>query len=799
MHQKIEKIWIKAKKLKVHFALPVLVGLFLLFWFSVPSPLFNTPTSTLLEDEKGELLNAGIARDGQWRFPAIKSIPDKFKTSIIHFEDKNFYSHTGIDLMAMGQAAVTNLKAGRVKRGGSTITMQVVRLSRKNQKRTFLEKFLECIKAWRIELSYSKEEILKLYASEAPFGGNVVGLEAASWRYFGRAPEQLSWAESATLAVLPNSPSLIFPGKNQQKLKIKRDRLLLKLKNQKAIDELTYKLALAEPLPGKPHPLPNLAPHLLTFCEKNGNGGQRNISTINLGLQTKVNKVLENNYSKFSNNGIHNAAALVLEVETGKVLSYCGNIVREGSEKNYWNDVDIIQSPRSTGSILKPLLFSMLLTEGKLLNTALVPDIPTIIAGYAPKNFYLSFDGAVSFQQSISRSLNVPAVRLLQEYGMEKFHHNLKKLGMTTLNRPANHYGLSLILGGAEGTLWDLAGIYRNMALGLNKYHTSYLNQKISYSKPVYLLNQVNKNKANSSMPVTPASIYLMLEAMNEVSRPDEEAGWKDYYSSYKIAWKTGTSFGFRDGWAIGVTAKHVVAVWVGNADGEGRPHLTGILTAAPVMFDIFKLLKSSQWFMQPFNDMTKVAVCSKSGYKATELCERADTVWIQKEGMNSELCPFHKLVHLDRSEKYRINSECASVNEMVNRSWFVLPPTMEYYYKTKNSTYRILPPYRSDCRSSIQPQKSMEVIYPQQNSKIYIPVELDGKPGKTIFHVAHRNPSNTIFWYLDQSYLGATTNFHEIALNPEPGLHKLTITDEGGEQKQVLFEVIENEKNDSE
>lgn len=786
----------RSRKLKLSLFLFFSLILLLTFWFSLPDPLFKNPTSTILEDEKGNLLNARIAKDGQWRFPLIKNIPDKFKASITAFEDKNFYKHPGVDLLSIGQAAIDNIKAGKVVRGGSTLTMQVIRLSRKNQKRTFFEKFLECFLALRLELSYSKEDIMKFYASEAPFGGNVVGLEAASWRYFGRSPDKLSWAESATLAVLPNSPSLIFPGKNQERLKIKRDKLLFKLKENKIIDSLSYLLALQEPVPGPPHALPYLAPHLITFCDQSGHGGKRNTSTLNSTLQKRVNKILELHNEKLSGNGIHNLAAVVLEVETGKVVAYCGNIIKEGNEKNYWNDVDIIQAKRSTGSILKPLLFAMILNEGKLLDRSLVADIPTIIAGYAPKNFYMSYDGAVSFQNSISRSLNVPAVRLLQDYGIEKFHSNLQKLGMTTLTRPASHYGLSIILGGAEGSLWDLAGIYRNLAHSLNEYHRNLNREKLlKHFKPVYLSDQLKGDKSTFIVPMSPASVYLMMEAMNEVSRPDEEAGWKDYASAYKIAWKTGTSYGYRDAWAIGCTPTHVVAVWAGNADGEGRPELTGISSAAPVMFDIFKLLKSNRWFMQPFNDMKKEVVCTKSGFKASDLCESTDTIWIQRQGTASPLCPFHKMVYLDQSLKFRVSSECESINNMISKKWFVLPPAMEYYYKNKNSTYEVLPPYRSDCKFYLQQQRSMEIIYPQPNSKIHVPIELDGKPGRTVFQVAHRTSATTIFWYLDNIYLGATKDFHEMALNPEAGQHKLTITDETGESKEVWFEVLDNEK----
>jgi len=764
----------------------LLLFLFLLFWFSLPSPLFKDPTSTILEDSKGELLAAKIASDGQWRFPESDSVPQKFALSIITFEDKNFEKHIGIDVLSTANAAWQNIKSGKVVRGGSTMTMQVIRLSRKNKQRTFSEKLIEMILALRLEMSFSKKEILNLYASHAPFGGNVVGLEAASWRYFNAPSGQLSWAEAATLAILPNSPSLIFPGKNEQKLLKKRNRLLQKLFEKGHLDELSYKLALQEPLPGKPYPLPVIAPHLLAYAEKKGMKGKRITSTINLHLQKSVNKILSYHHDRLSANGVYNAAALILDVKTGKVLSYGGNILSDNVEDHGYS-VDIIQARRSTGSILKPLLFGMLLTEGKLLNTSLVADIPTIIGGYAPKNYFLSYDGAVAFKQSIARSLNVPAVRILQEYGVEKFHHNLKKLGMTTLNKPYTHYGLSLILGGAEGTLWDLAGIYRNMASSLNEYH---LNHKfrLKTDKPSFLPGPENHNYCSV---FDAGSVWLTFEAMNEVSRPEEDASWRDFSSAYKIAWKTGTSYGNRDAWAIGCTPQYVVAVWAGNADGEGRPDLTGIGSAAPILFDIFKHLKSPHWFLQPFNDMAQEEVCLKSGFKAGENCEERITQWTQKASSRTPLCPYHKLVHLDQSERYRVTGDCESVNNMHTKTMFILPPAMEYYFKNKNASYKALPPYREDCRAFIT-GRSFAILYPTSGSKIFIPIEIDERKGKTIFEVAHRDPGKELFWSLDDIYIGATLDYHQLAVSPEPGVHYLTVTDETGESKRVVFEVIE-------
>ena len=404
------------KKLK----LPLLVTLILListFYFSLPNPLFSDSYSTVLEDKKNQLLSAAIANDGQWRFPEDATVNEKFKAAIILFEDKRFNNHFGIDFLSLGRATQQNIKASKIVSGGSTLSMQVIRLSRKGKARTFLEKVIEIILAVRLELRYSKSEILSLYASHAPFGGNVVGIEAACWRYFGRSSRELSWSEAVLLAVLPNNPSLIHLGKNRELLKSKRDRLLNRLSKEKYFDELSLSLAISELIPENPLALPRLASHLLDRCMKEGKSQLKIISTIDIGLQQRAQQILQDHHERLKANQIFNGAAIIREVKTGNVLAYVGNVA---SGKENQEQVDIVNAPRSTGSILKPFLYAAMLEEGKMLSKTLQPDIPLLINGFAPKNFSNNFNGAVAADQALIRSLNIPAVEELQNYRYEK-------------------------------------------------------------------------------------------------------------------------------------------------------------------------------------------------------------------------------------------------------------------------------------------------------------------------------------------------------------------------------------------
>ena len=659
------------------------------YTFSLPKTLFQESYSTVIEDRENKLLGASIAPDGQWRFPEGNNIPDKFKTAIVLFEDKRFYSHPGVDVRSLIRATQQNLKAGKIVSGGSTLSMQVIRLSR-NKQRTFFEKLVELILATRLELRYSKEEIVALYAAHAPFGGNVVGIEAACWRYFGRDAEELSWSEAALLAVLPNNPALIHPGKNRDELKAKRDRLLLRLLNTGNVDSITYQLSVSEPIPENPVALPRLAPHLLGRVIKEGYAQTRVVTSIDKSLQERLTQLVNYHHEKLKGNRVFNAAAIIVEVKTGRTLAYVGNTA-SGPEHD--DAVDIVTARRSTGSILKPILFAALLDEGKLLPTTLQPDVPTLINGFAPQNFTKEYDGAVPANQALTRSLNIPAVHQLRDYRYEKFYELLKNTGITTLNQPADHYGLSMILGGAEASLWEVTGVYASMARTLHNFFEvpgSNRYSKNDFHAPVYRQQDslVQRNQEASSW-LSAAAIYLTFDVLQEVYRPGEQTGWRMFQSSKKIAWKTGTSHGLRDAWAVGVNGDYAVGVWAGNADGEGRPGLTGTESAAPLMFDIFGQLSGNTWFQVPGNELYEIEICSSSGMRATELCEIRTKQFVTQSGLQSGVCRYHQLIHLSQDRKYRVHASCEQVSNMITESRFILPPVQEYYYKAKNISYK--------------------------------------------------------------------------------------------------------------
>lgn len=777
------------KKHSVKLSLFFIVGL--IWFFCLPRNLFDTPTSSVLKSREGIVLGARIAKDGQWRFPKQDSVPYKFEQCILNFEDEYFYQHPGFNPIAISKALWQNITTDQ-RRGGSTITQQVIRLSRQNQSRTYLEKLIEIFQATRLELRENKKEILNLYATYAPFGGNVVGLETASWRYFGVPSEDLSWGQSAALAVLPNAPSLIFPGKNELILKQKRDRLLKKLKDHSVIDATTYELAIAENLPSKPLALPEITPHLTEKLRKEYKGIQLT-STIQYPLQKRLNRIAKENYDRLRQNEIHNLSVLVLDVETREVLAYVGNSPTTSEHDHY---VDLVQAPRTTGSILKPFLYTAMLNDGLLLPNTLVADVPTSVNGYNPQNFDKEFNGAVPASLALSRSLNVPSVRMLREFGLQKFYNQFEKLDQKNVNKSADYYGLSFILGGAESSLWDITKAYAGMASTLNFFNSSSSEYRENeFVNPVYS-KQDNidfGNVQHQAQVWNAGAIYETFEAMKEVNRPQSEESWEFFTDSQPLAWKTGTSYGFKDAWAVGVTPKYAIGVWAGNADGEGRPGLTGIQAAAPILFDVLNSLPKSGWFDIPYDELVEVEICQKSGYLSGLYCNDVKSEWIPKNGTRTSTCPYHQQVFLDASEQFQVNSSCYPLAEIQNKNRFVLPPIMSYYYSEKHPEYRSLPPYKNGCLK--EGEELMQFVLPKKNEIITLPKNFKEEINPTIFKLAHRNAETTVYWYLNEVYLESTETFHEISVLPEPGKHILTVVDQEGNSLSQQIEIEVNSK----
>jgi penicillin-binding protein 1C len=561
---------------------------------------------------------------------------------------------------------------------------------------------------------------------------------------------------------------------------------------------------MAEPLPGEPLPLPRLAPHLLDRLVLASGGASSFIdsgiftTTIERDIQERAAAILNRASDRFASNGIYNGACIVINTKTGETAAYVGNTNTMNAPY-----VDIVVSWRSSGSLLKPFLYAAMLDSGDILPSSLVSDIPTRIGSFSPENITRNYLGAVPANEALARSLNVPAARSLRVYGADRFARLLRSLGITTLFRPAGEYGLPLILGGAEVSLWEITGLYAGLGRAVDAHPVDdvtdvFFPPSVFTKKDSQGSKEGRVNRQLASSLISSGAAWLTLDALVYGVRPGEESLWQEYAGARNIAWKTGTSFGFRDAWAIGVTPEWTVGVWIGNASGEGRAELRSAITAAPVLFEIFSSLDSINanrrtWFFKPAEELKKAEVCAYSGFPASANCAAIKYVDIPKNAPAARACSYCQTVILNENLDRRITLEPGVSAAAVQRKWFVLPPAEEWYYRRWNLDYKPLPPFLNDLESSNRGDAVLALFNPEPESRIYVPRELDGSEGRIVFSAAHRNEAEIIYWHLDDKYLGFTQTFHEMEAYPEPGLRILTLVDSTGNTIVRRFTVIDN------
>jgi len=753
-----------------------MVLVFLIGWIitPLPKPLFENDYSTIVVDTHGHYLRIFLNNHEQWILPDLgEEIPNKLKICALQYEDRRFYSHPGIDPIAIARALWGNLTKSGKKSGASTITMQVARLA-KPKKRNILGKIIEAYHSLKLELKYNKRDILKLYFQHAPYGGNIIGYQTASLKYWGKMPFELTWGQAATIAVLPNNPSLINPQKSSELLKSKRDWLLKKLQLDGFINEETYELSIAEPIPEAVLPFEMIAPHLSReLAESSSEHYMR--TTIDREIQIAIEElILEENF-RLKRFDINNIAVLVAETSTGKVRAYIGS--HDFTDNEFSGQVDGVKAPRSTGSILKPFLYSLCMDNGIILPETKIKDIPTYYGAFSPYNADMDFRGLVAARKALVYSLNVPAVRLLYTFGIYEFYEFLKQAGMTTLFRSADEYGLPLILGGAEGTLWDITSMYRGLGCFGN-----FMGLNLIEDHPTQIENRL----------LSPGASYLVLDILKDLNRPGADMYWQKYETQWPVAWKTGTSYGHRDAWAVGVSPQWTIGVWAGNFSGEGNPNIIGAKTAGPILFSIYNALPkdpNTGWFEKPPLETISTNLCAETGYLAGEYC--ADTLTTDKptHAPNLPSCPYHRKLYLSDNKEYQVCSRCWSRAGKCEVIRLVYPPEVIQFMSERGQKYHALPPHYPECptRGADNP---LSIIYPVQGANILVTRDISGEFQNVVFKAASSTLDDELFWYLDNSFLGSTLDKHSIPVKLSSGNHSLRIINMQGYSIKTSFQV---------
>jgi penicillin-binding protein 1C len=745
-----------------------------IYIFIPPKNPFPANYSRLLYDSKGELLQATLAKDQQLRFPlSSDSLPEKYIRAVLTWEDRRFFSHPGVDILSIAKSFILNIQKNDRVRGASTITMQTVRLSHPG-KRTYMRKVIECLTALKYSIHFSKQKILKMYAVHVPMGGNTVGIESASYRYYGTPLKEITWAQAALLAVLPNAPSMINIEHKRGLLKKKRDLLLSQMLKLHYIDTLTFNTACIEDLPEPQSRIPFKTPHFARFAFSTSSVTTIN-STLDHAMQSHAESIMRSFYSHLKSEGIRNCALLIADTKTGAVRAYIGS--QSFFDTASSGQVDGVQALRSSGSILKPFLVVKALDRGPFTIKTQIHDVPTWYGSFAPMNADQQFRGLVTLEEMLIQSLNIPAVRLLHAYGVSDFYTFLKDQGgLSSLTRTAEGYGLSLILGGAEVSLWDLCALYRTLG-NSGKYAHLYFDTPQRESHQIF----------------SRAAAWLTLETLRNVKRPEVEFYRQYFTEQLPVAWKTGTSYGQKDAWAIGVNAQWTIGVWVGNFNGEGNQLLGGSKSAGPLLFSLFRNVtdtKKTTWFEKPEIDLKKIEICSASGLLPNEYCPHRESIEIPECSYTTKQCSMHKHICTSKSGGYEVCSRCWNTSDTLWTVKTLFDPAVVSIYKKSGHTFDVLPLHNPQCKM-VSSRSTIEIEYPLDNHTVQIPRNFKGEYEKLVLKANYQRLSGHLFWYLNTVFIGETIDNHSIAVNLESNDYVLTVQDEEGATAVVRFKVF--------
>lgn len=518
-------------------------------------------------DRNGDLLRAFTASDERWRLPVdVTAVDPLYIRMLIAFEDRRFRDHGGVDPLALARSLGQMLMAGRIISGGSTLTMQTARLAREADTRSLSGKYQQMVAALAMERDLSKDEILRLYLLRAPFGGNLEGVRAASLVWFGKEPGRLTPAEAALLVALPQAPEARRPDRSPEAARVARDRVLDRAVEAGVLDEEEAEAAKGESVPSVRRAMPMIAPHLTRQVVSANPQALEQRLTLDRNLQQSLEALLASKVR--GGNSRLSAAALVADHTTGEILAWVGSPGLE--EESRQGHVDMVTAVRSPGSALKPFIYGLAFEEGVAHPESYIEDRPVRIGGYTPTNFDMSFQGTVTVREALQLSLNIPAVRLLDAVGPAQLTARMRRAGVEPVLPSGVAPGLAIGLGGVGLSLKDLATLYADLANG---------------GKAMPLRFDMKAAARPSGLPLLePAAAWYVGDVLLGVPRPDSSG-------EGEIAFKTGTAYGYRDAVAAGFDGRHVVAVWTGRPDGTPVPGMTGINSAAPILFEAFQRL----------------------------------------------------------------------------------------------------------------------------------------------------------------------------------------------------------------
>jgi penicillin-binding protein 1C len=750
------------KKIGAGIVILFLLFLLLNWFFPLPDKIEYSP---IITDHKGEVINAYLTKDQKWRMKTeLTEISPLLRKTILAKEDKYFYSHPGINPLAIVRAFFKNVLRMRRTSGASTITMQVAR-ALEHRKRNLFSKIIESFRAFQLEWKYDKDEILQLYLNLVPYGGNIEGVKAASLLYFKKNPDHLSLAEITALSIIPNRPSSLVIGKNNDRIVTERNKWLQKFATESVFTIKEIEDALTEPLTATRGVIPHYLPHLSYKLKKQGDVIIK--TNIELNTQLKTEKLVEDYIRSQRLRNIKNAAVVVMDNKTHKVITYVGS-------SNFWDSTDGGQvnganAIRQPGSTLKPLLYAMCFDEGLLTPKTILTDVAVNYEGYAPENYDEKYNGYVSIEYALEHSLNIPAVKSLKLLGHEKLVQKLSDCNFKQIQKDRRKLGLSLILGGCGTTLEELTGLFSAFA------------NNGTYSVPSYLQEDTVTRKTTL---VSPAAAYMVNEILSKVNRPDFPLNWAATEKMPKIAWKTGTSYGRRDAWSIGYNKEYTIGVWVGNFSGSGVADLSGANIATPLLFKIFNTIdydSDEEWFTQPA-DCDIRQVCSETGLPPTDQCTSITTDYFMPLISSTRTCNNRQEIPISIDEKISYCKSCMPTSGYKKKWYKITEPDMQAWMEEKNIAYNKIPVHNPDCELIFK--GNAPVINFPVNGTEYLINKKNPEPIQLICKTA--NDVSTVYWYINNKFFKSCNAGEKQFFIPEEGPVKISCTDDKGRNRDI-------------
>jgi len=806
---------------------PYLWFVFLNWLFPFPWENLERPAAVMVMDRTGSPLRFFLPADERWRFPVkLSELPPELPRALVASEDRWFYRHPGVNPVAIVRAAWSNVRAGEVVSGASTIPMQIARMAEPGP-RTISSKVRESFRAFQLERRFSKDELLEIYLNLTPYGGNVEGIGTAAWFYFGKEPDQLSLGEIALLTALPRSPGRYDPTLHPKAAQDARDRVLAQLTDRSVFPREEIENARQVPVPRARRKPPIAAPHFSEQVKAMLPGEPRIHTTLDRRLQTIAEEQVVHRIRELRDQGIGNAAVVVIENETRAVRALVGSA---GFQETYFKgQVNGALARRSPGSTLKPFLYALALDQGRVLPESYLLDIPTDFAGYVAENYDDQYRGRVTVREALIQSLNACAVRLLSEVGLKEYHRLLKDGGLATLDRPYHQYGLPLVLGAGEVTLLDLTNLYASLAgRGVHGGYRVVEPHPLSpspISHPIPRRERgdvdgatVPEREAGLPEPrppspgdgrqgdgrggqgvrslFSPEAAHLVTEILTDVRRPDLPESWDLAVGVPAVAWKTGTSYGHRDAWAVGFSQRFTIGVWVGNFDGRPRKGISGSQHAGPLLFDLFRGIdpgggnpaRPADWTKR-IHDLDQIELCSESRELPGPFCPvRMKATYLPGRSLLVQ-CTYHRQVLVDAGTGDLLSGDCIRERPHEFRRLTVFPAELVAWWRAQGSPVPEPPRVSSACRG-IPAGDPPRIVSPAAATPYRL--RRDTPPEyQRIPLVAHTSAeASRLFWYQDGTLVASTAPGENHFLPSLQGEHRLVVTDDLGRSDGITYRV---------